>query len=326
MKRVLLLHTGGTLGMTGPPLLPDAYAHELTEAVPELKQVADIDTRIVLNLDSSDLGPAHWTALCDEITGAYDDYDGFVIVHGTDTMAYSAGALAFGLSGLTKPVVLTGAQRPLASLRSDARRNLVDAVAMATRDIPEVSICFDGLLLRGCCSAKTNARDYRAFSSPGVPALARLGVDIDVADHVRRPTLAFSPDARFLDQVLAIHITPGFQPRMLDMLLDSAHPPRGIIIAGFGSGTVPREEGALARATRRATDLGIEVMVITQSWGSVDLSLYPNSRQLADAGALSGGRMMLEAAVPKLMHALAIFEERDARRAYLLKNIAGELA
>lgn len=326
MKRVLLIHTGGTLGMTGPPLLPDAYANKLTEAVPELEKIADIDTRVVLNLDSSDLGPVHWTKLCSEVANSYADYDGFVIVHGTDTMAYTASALAFGLIGLEKPVILTGAQRPLASVRTDARRNLVDAVEMATRDIPEVTICFDGLLLRGCCSTKINARDYRAFDSPGVPALARLGVDIDLADHIRRPTRPFQPDARFVDHVLALHMTPGFRPRMLEMLLDLSHRPKGIIVAGFGAGTVPREKGSLAPAVRRATDLGIEVVVITQSFGSVDLSLYQNSRQLAEARAISGGRMNLEAAVPKLMHALALFSDRDERRAYLQQNIAGELA
>src|SRR5690554_7142149 len=254
MKRVLLLHTGGTLAMTGPPLLPDAYSSVLTEAVPELEKIARLDTRIVLNLDSSDLGPAHWTTLCDEITAHYADYDGFVIVHGTDTMAYTAGALAFALVGLDKPVILTGAQRPLASLRTDARRNLVDAVEMATRDVPEVAICFDGLLLRGCCSTKSNVRDYRAFDSPGIPALAKLGDDIDLAEHIRRPRVPFAPDARFEVQVLAINMTPGFQPGMLEMLLGMPQPPRGVIIAGFGSGTVPREKGSLAPAVKRSEE------------------------------------------------------------------------
>jgi L-asparaginase len=326
MKRVLLLHTGGTLGMTGPPLLPDAYSRALTDAVPELEQIAELDTRIVLNLDSSDLGPAHWTTLCNEIARDYDAFDGFVIVHGTDTMAYTAGALAFALIGLDKPVILTGAQRPLASLRTDARRNLVDAVEMATRDVPEVAICFDGLLLRGCCSTKINARDYRAFASPGTSALARLGVDIDIAEHLRRPTLPFAPDARFDEQVLALHMTPGFRPEMLELLLELPNRPHGIIVAGFGSGTVPREKGSLAPAVKRATELGIEVLVITQSYGTVDLGLYQNSRQLAEAGAISGGRMNLEAAVPKLMHALALHPDRDQRRAYLQRNIAGELS
>ncbi len=327
MKRVLILHTGGTLGMTGSPLEPDAYAQALTDAVPELGEIAAIDTRIVFNLDSSDVGPSHWTALTDQIAEAYEDYDGFVIVHGTDTMAYTASALAMTLVGLEKPVILTGAQRPLSALRTDARRNLADAVELATRDISEVGICFDGLLLRGCCSTKSNVRDYRAFDSPGVPALARLGVDIDIAEHLRRPNSngPLVPDARFDDQVLAAYLTPGFDPRLLELVLDADDRPHGIVLAAFGAGTVPTEKRSLGPLVERAIALGVEVLVITQSYGMVDLSLYENSRRLADAGALSGGRMTIEAAVPKLMHALAVYDERDARRAYLQRNVAGEL-
>jgi hypothetical protein len=192
VKKVLILHTGGTLGMTGEPLEPDAYSQALTEAVPELTKLAEIDTRIVFNLDSSDVGPEHWTSLTAEIASSYDDFDGFVIVHGTDTMSYTASALAYTLVGLDKPVVLTGAQRPLSALPTDARRNLADAVELATRDIPEVGICFDGLFLRGCCSTKNNVRDYRAFDSPGISALARLGVDIDVGEHLYRSLAVLS--------------------------------------------------------------------------------------------------------------------------------------
>jgi L-asparaginase len=325
VKKVLILHTGGTLGMTGEPLEPDAYSQALTEAVPELTKLAEIDTRIVFNLDSSDVGPEHWTSLTAEIASSYDDFDGFVIVHGTDTMSYTASALAYTLVGLDKPVVLTGAQRPLSALRTDARRNLADAVELATRDIPEVGICFDGLFLRGCCSTKNNVRDYRAFDSPGISALARLGVDIDVGEHVRKPTGEFSPDARFDDHVIAVHLTPGFQPRLLDVALDAEDHPHGVVLAAFGAGTVPAGDHSLAPVVEKAIDLGVEVLVITQSYGMVDLSLYQNSRQLAEVGAVSGGRMTIEAAVPKLMHALAIYDDREARRAYLRRNVAGEL-
>jgi L-asparaginase len=325
MKRVLLLHTGGTLGMTGEPLEPNAYSQALTDAVPELNELAEIDTEIVFNLDSSDIGPEHWTTLTDKIAEHYDDYDGFVIVHGTDTMAYSASALAYSLAGLDKPVVLTGAQRPLAALRTDARRNLADAVELATCDIPEVGICFDGLLLRGCCSTKSNARDYRAFDSPGISPLARLGVDIDVADHVLHRHEPFAPDARFDNHVLAVHMTPGFNPRLFELMLEAEDHPHGIVLAAFGAGTVPTAKRSLAPTVEKAVGLGIEVLVITQAYGLVDLSLYQNSRKLAEVGAVSGGRMTVEAAVPKLMHALAIYDDAEARRAYLQRNVAGEL-
>ncbi len=325
MKRVLLLHTGGTLGMTGEPLEPDAYSQAVTDAVPELNELAEIDTRIVYNLDSSDIGPEHWTELAGQIAQSYDDYDGFVVVHGTDTMSYTASALSFALEGLDKPVILTGAQRPLAALRTDARRNLADSVELATHDIPEVGICFDGILLRGCCSTKSNARDYRAFDSPGVAPLARLGVDIDRGDHIRAPDGGFSPDPRFDDHVIAVHVTPGFQPRLLQASLESEDHPHGIVLAAFGAGTVPTERRSLVPVVEQAMERGIEVLVITQAYGHVDLSLYQNSRQLAEAGAISGRRMTVESAVPKLMHALAIHPDRESRQAYLERNVAGEL-
>jgi L-asparaginase len=325
MKRVLLIHTGGTLGMSGEPLEPNAYSQALTDAVPELNKLAEVDTRIVYNLDSSDIGPEHWASLADLIAGAYESYDGFVVVHGTDTMAYTASALAFCLEGLHKPVILTGAQRPLGALRTDARRNLADAVELATCAIPEVGICFDGLLLRGCCSTKSNARDYRAFDSPGVAPLARLGVDIDRGEHVREADGTFGADPRFDDHVISVHVTPGFQPRLLEVILEADDHPHGIVLAAFGAGTVPTEKRSLAPVVERAMDRGIEVLVITQAYGAVDLSLYHNSRQLAEAGAISGGRMNVEAAVPKLMHALALYADRDARRAYLERDVAGEL-
>ncbi|MFW5968427.1 MAG: asparaginase [Persicimonas sp.] len=325
MKRVLLLHTGGTLGMSGSPLEPDAYSQALTEAVPEITELAEVDARIVYNLDSSDIGPRHWTELAEIIAEVHNAYDGFVIVHGTDTMAYTASALSFALEGLEKPVIATGAQRPLSALRTDARRNLADAVELATRDIPEVGICFDGLLLRGSCSTKSNARDYRAFDSPGIAPLARLGVDVDVAEHVRRSDGPFSPDARFDDSVIAVHVTPGFRPDLLEATLRADDPPRGIVLAAFGAGTVPTEHSSIVALVERAIDHDVEVLVITQAYGAVDLSLYENSRMLAEAGAVSGGRMTVEAAVPKLMHALAAHPDRDDRRAYLQRNVAGEL-
>ena len=149
MPRTLVLHTGGTLGMGADPMEPGDYAAALIESMPELRSLSDFDSRIVCNLDSSDIGPSHWTLLAETIEAAREDYDGFIIVHGTDTLAYTASALAFALEGLDRTVILTGAQRPLSALRTDARRNLADAFELATKQISEVAVCFDGSLLRG---------------------------------------------------------------------------------------------------------------------------------------------------------------------------------
>ncbi|MFB6373000.1 MAG: asparaginase [Bradymonadaceae bacterium] len=326
MSRVLLIHTGGTLGMTGTPLEPGAYADAIAQRLPELNELAELDTRIPFNLDSSDVGPAHWTELAELIAETRETYDGFVVVHGTDTMAYTASALSFALRGLDCPVVLTGAQRPLAALRTDARRNLADAVETATCDVPEVAICFDGLLLRGVRATKTNVRDYRAFESPGCEPLARLGVDIEFGDHIRRPTGTFAADSRFDSRVYVVHAHPGLEPSVLEAMLEADDRPRGFVLAAFGVGTIPTETRPLAPVVAEATDRGLDVLVVTQSSGKVDLDLYENSIALRETGAISGGEMGIEAAVTKLMHALAKFDDGDDRRDYLRTDIAGELA
>jgi L-asparaginase len=320
-KRVRLLHTGGTLGMTGDPLEPGAYAARLLEQVPELGRIAEVEARIVFNLDSSDLGPAEWAVLARAVADDRDRFDGFVIVHGTDTMAFTAAALAFALRGLDRPVVLTGAQRPLAALRTDARRNLADAVELATCDLPEVGICFDGLFLRGCRAVKADARHYRAFASPGVEPLAKLGTDVDVGAHVRRPAVPFSCDPRFDPSVEVVWIFPGIRPDAVARQLEASDV-RGVVLAAFGVGTVP--DNGLSKVIRRAIDAGVVVLVTTQWGGQVDLRAYRNSLALLEAGAVDGGEMRIEAAVPKLMHALATRSEPGELRRWLREDVAGE--
>ena len=326
MKKVLLLNMGGTLGMQGSPLSPGDYGSKLVERVPELANLAELEIRSVCNLDSSDVGPEQWaelvTAVGDRKTAPAD---GVVILHGTDTMAFTAAALAFALEGLDRPVVLTGAQRPLVAHRTDARRNLVDAVELATCDIPEVGICFDGLLLRGCRAIKGDARSYHAFESPGVEPLARMGFDVDIGEHVRRPSLPFRSDARFDSRVAVVYVTPGLEPSIVEAMLDARDAPRGLVLAAYGVGTVPRITRALAPVVRRAVDGGTEVVVVTQRGGLIDLDLYENSRTLADAGAMPGGAMRIDAATVKVMQALARFPDHAARRRWLTTDVAGEL-
>lgn len=335
MKRVVLLHTGGTLGMPPrhgapstqrrAPLAPERYARELLVEVPELGRIAAIEPRILCNLDSSDIGPEEWTALAEEVEAARaSGADGVVIVHGTDTMAWTASALSFALDGLDRPVILTGSQRPLGEVRTDARRNLVDAVDLATRDVPEVGVCFDGRLLRGNRATKGDAWSYAAFASPGCPPLARLGIDVEIAPHVRRPTRPFRCLGHFDPRVAVLHVTPGMGAHHLARLLDGET--RGVVLAAFGVGNVPLGPRPLPGVVAEAVRAGITVMVVTQSHaGGVDLGRYRNGAALAAAGALSGGDMSTEAAVVKLMHALALHpDDAEARAAYLLADVAGE--
>ncbi len=306
------------------PLQPDTFSQAIVQRVPELAQLARIETRILCNLDSSDIGPDEWVALADEVAAARAAHDGVVIIHGTDTMAYTASALSFALEGLDRPVVLTGSQRPLGEIRTDARRNLVDAVDLATRGIPEVGICFDGRLLRGNRATKGDAWAYAAFASPGCPPLARLGLDVAIADHVRRPSGAFRVDARFDDRVAVCHATPGMRAGALERLCAGEHGARGLVLAAFGVGNVPVRTWDVAREVRALVDAGVVVLVVTQARsGSVDLSLYQNGAVLRDAGALSGADLGLEAATVKLMRALVL--PAGERAAYLERDVAGEL-
>src|SRR5262249_2868688 len=239
-------------------------------------------------------------------------------------MAFTAAALAFALPGLDRPVVLTGAQRPLVAIRTDARRNLVDAVELATYDIPEVAICFDGLLLRGTRAVKADARTYHAFETPGVEPLARLGLDVDVGAHVRRPAEPFSCDPRFDARVATAYVTPGLDPAWLEAMLSGESAPRGIVLAAFGVGTVPAAARAIAPVVRRAGDVGGGVLVVTPRGGGGELNVYENGRGRAGAGAVSRAGTRIEAPLARLMHGLAVFADRGARRAWLEKDVAGE--
>ena len=330
-KKILLIHTGGTLAMEGETHLePGHYASALVEQLPEYVGFAKIDSTILCNFDSSDIGPAQWTEIARKIADNRPRYDGFIIVHGTDTMPFTASALAFAFEGLDKPVILTGAQRPLGALRNDARRNLADSIELATLPIPEVGICFDGVLLRGCRSSKINTRAYHAFDSPGCEPLAKLGVDITLGKHIRRPMVPFRCAPDFDANVIVIHVTPGISSDVLMRLLEHHEEKAGssldgIVLLPFGVGTVPCLERPIAPFVRRAVDAGIDVLVANASTGKIDLPLYENSQVLLDAGAIPGGEMRVESALVKLMHACATYRDIHERHEYLRWNVAGEL-
>ncbi len=304
--RLLLLHTGGTLMMqraAAGGLSPDAYTRDLLTELPVLRQIGDIETRILFNLDSSDLQPEDWVSLAAAVHEARSRYDGIVIVHGTDTMAYTASALAFLLPGLDRSVVLTGSQRPLAEIRTDARANLVDALHVATLRIPEVAIAFDQTLFRGCRATKLDAWSMSAFGSPACPPLAELGLGISVAPHVLAPRPPAPFDPRIEPRVLAVRTFPGLDPKLLSGALDSGV--RGVVLEAFGSGNVPRLGRSLIPALEHARELDVPIVIVSQcSRGTVDLGSYEGSIAAARAGAISAGDMTSEAALTKLMISL----------------------
>jgi L-asparaginase len=301
--RLLLIHTGGTLMMRGgdpAPLAPDVYTRDVLAEVPVLRKIAAIETRILWNLDSSDIQPHHWVELAGEVHSALALYDGVVIVHGTDTMAYTASALAFLLPGLDRGVVLTGSQTPLSDIRSDARTNLVDAFHFASMRVPEVAIAFGSKLWRGCRATKLDAWGMDAFGSPTCPPLAVLGLGARMAPHIL-PQRAHQPfDGRIEPRVLAVRTFPGLDPKLLLGALRMGV--RGIVIEAFGAGNVPRLENSLIPVIEAARSLDVPVVIVSQTpRGAVDLTRYEGGVAAAQAGAIGAAEMTPEAALAKLM-------------------------
>lgn len=301
--RLLLVHTGGTLMMRGGdnvPLAPDVYTQDLLSELPVLRKIAEIETRILFNLDSSDMQPHHWVELAATLYDALPKYDGIVVIHGTDTMAYTASALAFLLPGLDRSIVLTGAQKPLSDVRTDARTNLVDACHLATLRIPEVAIAFGSRLLRGCRATKLDAWGMSAFGSPSCPPLAELGLGVQLAPHCLPPRPAAPFDPRLEPRVLAVRTFPGLDPRLLHGALAAGV--RGMVIEAFGAGNVPRLENSLIPVIEAARSMDVPVVIVSQCpRGSVDLGRYEGGAAAARAGAIGAGDMTAEAALTKLM-------------------------
>jgi L-asparaginase len=301
--RLLLIHTGGTLMMRGEgaaPLAPDVYKQDLLAELPVLRKIAEIETRILFNLDSSDMQPHHWVELAATLHEELPRYDGFVVVHGTDTMAYTASALAYLLPGLDRTIVLTGSQKPLVDVRSDARANLVDACTLCDLRIPEVGIAFDSRFLRGCRAVKLDAWGMSAFASPSCPPLAELGLSVRVAPHVLPPRPPERFDPRLEPRVLAVRTFPGLEPRLLHGALDAGV--RGMVIEAFGAGNVPTLENSLIPVIEAASERDVPVVIVSQTArGAVDFTRYAGGAGAGKAGAIAAGDMTPEAALTKLM-------------------------
>ena len=290
MPKILLLHTGGTLGMapSGEPaaLAPGRFLNDLLVQVPELAKLAELAVEVPFNQDSACLEPEHILVLAERIRKAAADFDGFVVIHGTDTMAFSASMLGFLLADLGKPVVLTGSQRPLAFVRSDARSNVVNAVDLACRAIPEVGICFGTHWLRGVAADKLSVSQFEAFESPNLAPLAEIGAEIRLhpeAGHFERRV----PPGLGRALNLAVHIAtphPG-------MSWSSA--PEGsaaVLIQAFGAGNLPMARPDLNAYLGDCRRRNLPVVVISQCpRGGVDLSAYEMGRKVEELGAISGG-------------------------------------
>ncbi len=312
----------GTHGETLSPPQP----LDLARLVPELASVAELEVQALFSLDSGDLQPSHWLAIARAVHAALarDDLAGVVVIHGTDTMSYTASALAFLLGPIPKPVVLTGAQKPLSDVRTDARTNLIEATIGATLPVPEVMVAFGSRMLRGCRSLKADAWAFEAFASPACAPLVELGIGVSVGNHVRRAGALKPLDERLEKSVLAVRVFPGLDPRLVIGAMRAGV--RGLVLEAYGTGNLPNgADGTLIPAIEEATAREVPVVVVSQCpRGHVELLRYTGGAAAAHAGAIDGGDMTVEAAVSKLMIGLGRYSRAQDLRAYLLADVAGE--
>jgi L-asparaginase len=309
-KRVYIAYTGGTIGMrhTSDGYSPEAgYLEQQLEAMPELHHdsmpIVTIGEYTPL-LDSSNMTPHEWVKIARDLAARYDEYDGFVVLHGTDTMAYTASALPFMLSGLAKPVIITGSQIPLCEVRNDARENLITSLLIASSyDIPEVCLYFGGKLLRGCRAVKVSADGFAAFDSPNFPPLGTAGIDISINwPFVRRDTGRELRVEEFGSPVVsALRLFPGISPELVRNVL---RPPlQGLVLEAYGVGNGPDSDTAFLDALSEATARGVVIVDCTQCLeGTVNLTEYTAGSALARAGVISGYDMTAEAALAKMYY------------------------
>jgi len=330
MKKILIIHTGGTFGMI--PMHPSKtlargdIRDQVLRYIPEVEKIAKVEFEIAFNIDSANVQIHHWQKLAGIIHQNYDRFDGFVVIHGTDAMVYTACALSFMLTGISKPVILTGAQRPLAEIRSDARSNLINSLELATYKIPEVAIFFGTHLYRGNRTIKISSTHYSAFESPGYPALAEVGLDVSVSKNILSPGKKLIYADRFDNRVFCFRFHPGLIPELLDCVLYSQM--QAVVIESLGVGNLAVKENSLVPWIQKMNAAGKIVVIASQSpYGRVDLGLYESGRSMREAGAIPAGDMTTAAAIVKLMFLMGQYPEDLARvRKILYRPLAGEIS
>jgi len=328
MKKILFITTGGTIaslpGEEG--LAPAQRGEDLLRAVPQLAGLCQIDIRPLFNIDSSNMQPENWVTMAETSFAALKDYDGVVIAHGTDTMAYTAAALSFMLQQLNKPVILTGSQIPMREEGSDAPRNIYDAFCVACDGIPGVYIVFGGRVIRGCRATKVHTRDFQAFTSINCPDVA--AVEAGQILYRQRPAVpttgAPSLNTSLCPRVALLKLIPGTRPELLGAVKDLGY--RGLVIEGFGLGGVPFQGRNLIPMVQELVAAGLAVAITTQClWGGSDLTVYEVGQKALKTGVIPAYDMATEALVAKLMWALGQSDDLQEVTRIMLTNYAGEI-
>ncbi|MEH7549116.1 MULTISPECIES: asparaginase [Bacillaceae] len=305
MKKILLLATGGTIASVerNEGLVPELSVEELLNFLPETSSDVHVDGRILMNIDSTNLQPEQWIKIAEAVYTHYHDYDGFVITHGTDTLAYTSSALSYMLQGLEKPVVLTGSQVPISFKKTDAKKNVSDALRFACEDIGGVFVLFDGRVILGTRAVKMRTKSYDAFESINHPYVAYVNRnEINYKWKPVRASKKFSLNTSLCTDVFLMKLYPGMKPETFDCLKDLY---KGIIIESFGNGGLPFEGRNLLSKIQELTEKGIAIVITTQCLEEgEDLLLYEVGRKVAQHQVILSGDMNTEAIVPKLMWAL----------------------
>ena len=333
-RKVLLLYTGGTIGMTRSP---NGYAPQSGRFRAALDEISDLRSPALPEwelmeleplLDSSNMTVHEWNKIARAVAENYGRYDGFVILHGTDTMAYTASALSFMLGNLAKPVILTGSQIPLCEVRSDGRDNIITSMLIAGSErVSEVCLYFGGKLLRGNRATKFSADGLIAFISPNFPSLAEAGITIRYNESALLPKPEGELQLQLLENVPigVLKVFPGIQFSLFEQIMTEKL--RGIVIETFGAGNIPGDGGALLPIIEKAFRNGTVLTVCSQCpQGAVALGTYETSSALKKAGAVSGLDMTTEAAVAKLYYLFSCGMDKEAVKRKMEEDLCGEIS